>query len=88
MVKLHRSVASYECIAPADVCAMSKLAMLTFVTDAQADIATLADLSSELVSALQIAEAFVAGFEGDDLQDGIATILETIRTPIAKAEAV
>jgi len=39
----------------------------------------------ELLAALQSAEAFIAGFEGDDLQDGIDAKLADIRAAIAKA---
>ena len=39
----------------------------------------------ELLEALQSAEAFIAGFEGDELQEGVSELLAGIRTAIAKA---
>lgn len=40
----------------------------------------------ELVEALRKAEAFISGFEGDELQEGIDDLLSGIRAAIAKAE--
>lgn len=39
----------------------------------------------ELLDALQIAEEFMSGFEGDELQPGIGLQLHIIRAAIAKA---
>jgi hypothetical protein len=39
----------------------------------------------ELVEALRLAEDFMAGFEGDEAQDGIDARLATVRAAIAKA---
>lgn len=38
-------------------------------------------------AALRLAESFMAGFEGDEMQDGIDERLATIRAAIASAEA-
>jgi hypothetical protein len=43
-------------------------------------------LHSVLLTALQSAEAFMAGFEGDELQEGIDERLATIRDAIQLAE--
>lgn len=40
---------------------------------------------TSLLAALCTAEAFMAGFEGDDLQDGVDDKLAEIRAAIAKA---
>lgn len=40
----------------------------------------------ELLEALRAAEDFMAGFEGDELQEGIDERLTTVRAAIAKAE--
>lgn len=40
----------------------------------------------ELLAALDKAESFIAGFEGDELQEGIDEMLSEIRAAIAKAE--
>lgn len=40
----------------------------------------------ELLDALRAAEEFMAGFEGDEIQDGIDERLSGIRAAIAKAE--
>lgn len=37
------------------------------------------------LAALQLAESFMAGFEGDEMQDGIDSKLATIRAAIAQA---
>lgn len=39
-----------------------------------------------LLAALKIAESFMAGFEGDEMQDGIDERLATIRAAMAAAE--
>lgn len=39
----------------------------------------------ELLAALQLAEAFMAGFEGDELQEGMDGKLAAARAAIAKA---
>lgn len=41
----------------------------------------------DMLDALRLAESFITGFEGDELQDGIDERLATIRAAIAKAEA-
>lgn len=41
----------------------------------------------DLLDALRTAESFMAGFEGDELQDGIDERLAAIRAVIAKAGA-
>lgn len=38
-----------------------------------------------MLTALQQAESFIAGFEGDELQEGVDAMLEAIRAAIAKA---
>ena len=38
-----------------------------------------------LITALTKAEAFIAGFEGDDLQEGIGELLSDIRAALASA---
>lgn len=40
----------------------------------------------DVLSALKMAENFMSGFEGDELQDGIDEKLAQIRAAIAKAE--
>lgn len=40
----------------------------------------------ELLAALTRSESFIAGFEGDELQDGIEGLLKVIRTAIAKVQ--
>lgn len=40
----------------------------------------------EMIGALEIAEQFIAGFEGDELQEGVAEKLETIRRVLASAK--
>jgi len=47
--------------------------------------AALVAAAPELLSALQKAEAFMSGFEGDDLQEGIDEQLAEIRAAIVKA---
>ena len=51
--------------------------------DAYEDIAKQRD---ELLAALEVAEGFMAGFEGDELQEGIEQKLEQIRAAIARAK--
>lgn len=41
--------------------------------------------ADEMLDALRIAEDFMSGFEGDELQDGIDVKLATIRSALAKA---
>lgn len=41
----------------------------------------------QLVAALLTAESFIAGFEGDELQDGIDEKLAAVRTALAAAGA-
>ena len=45
----------------------------------------LAEQRAELLEALEEAERFMAGFEGDELQDGIGERLSKMRAAIAKA---
>ena len=45
-------------------------------------------VSSMLLGALKSAESFMAGFEGDELQEGIDERLRLIRDAIAQAEAL
>jgi hypothetical protein len=46
---------------------------------------TLIVAAPELMAALVKAEAFIAGFEGDDLQEGMDDLLRAVRSAIAKA---
>lgn len=46
----------------------------------------LSRLERALLTALRSAESFMAGFEGDELQDGIDERLGTVRAAIAQAE--
>lgn len=48
--------------------------------------ARLITAAPELFTQLKVAEAFMAGFEGDKTQDGIDDHLRTIRDAIAKVE--
>jgi hypothetical protein len=41
---------------------------------------------ADMLSELRKAESFISGFEGDDLQEGIAELLAGIRGAVAKAE--
>jgi hypothetical protein len=41
--------------------------------------------TNELVEALTKAERFIAGFEGDELQEGIDALIAEIRAALAKA---
>lgn len=50
--------------------------------DALRDAAGVVD---EQTAALRLAESFMAGFEGDEMQDGIDERLATIRAAIASA---
>lgn len=50
-------------------------------------LAAAAALIESQTAALVLAESFMAGFEGDEMQDGIDEKLATIRAAIAKAEA-
>lgn len=86
MVKLRRTVASYEAHDPAVAIDFDKRILKNLIGDAIADIGTLADLATDLLAALKAAEAFIATFEGDDTQDGMAELLEMVREPIAEAE--
>ena len=52
---------------------------------AEAD-ARLMAASPDMLPALRKAESFIAGFEGDELQEGIDEMLSEIRAAIAKAE--
>jgi len=55
--------------------------------DAEAEAnARLIAAAPELLAALEIAEGFISGFEGDELQEGVDWMLSTIRAAIAKAE--
>lgn len=86
MAKLHRNCASYEAIDISIVPDFDKPVLRKLAKDAIADIGTLSDLVAALLGALKAAEAFVAGFEDDEAQDGMDALLEMIRGPIAKAE--
>ena len=46
----------------------------------------LRDAAPDLLTALDCAEGFIAGFEGDELQDGIDDLLATIRAAITRAK--
>ena len=86
MVKLRRTVASYEAHDPAVAIDFDKRILKNLVGDAIADISTLADLATDLLGALKAAEAFIAGFEDDEAQDGMAELLDMVRRPIAQAK--
>lgn len=66
-------------------------AAVTFLADnmdddlRQADGALIA-AAPEMLAALSAAEAFIAGLEGDELQEGIGSLLATVRAAIDKAE--
>lgn len=49
------------------------------------EIATALNAHDDLVAALREAESFMAGFEGDELQEGIDAKLATTREALAKA---
>jgi hypothetical protein len=75
----------------ADTQALYENAAVTFVsrlTYAESVGVREALLSSLLLGALKSAESFMAGFEGDELQDGIDESLRLIRDAIAQAEAL
>lgn len=42
----------------------------------------------DLLAALDRAEAFIAGFEDDETQEGVAEMLAAIRAAIAKAKEI
>lgn len=50
------------------------------------EVAHIIAAAPNVLAALRIAEDFMSGFEGDELQDGIDEKLATIRAAIAKAE--
>jgi len=50
--------------------------------------AALAELPLILLASLKLAEDFIAGFEDDELQDGINERLATIRNTIKEAEVL
>jgi hypothetical protein len=50
------------------------------------EVARVIAATPNALAALKIAEDFMSGFEGDELQDGIDDKLATIRAAIAKAE--
>jgi hypothetical protein len=54
----------------------------------RAALATALCALPDIITALRMAEAFVAGFEGDETQEGIDVLLEAIRIAIAKSGAV
>lgn len=54
--------------------------------ETEESIARMIWAAPKLLAALKLAEAFMAGFEDDDLQDGINQRLGEIRAAIAKAE--
>lgn len=64
------------------------LAMIEPTDDAsEADAnACLIAAAPEMLDALRMAERFMSGFEGDDLQDGIDEKIAATRAVIAKAE--
>ncbi len=53
---------------------------------ASAPTDSIRDAASDMLAALKKAESFISGFEGDELQEGIADLLAGIRAAIAKAE--
>ena len=53
---------------------------------ASTDDARAAAAAPALLEALKLAESFMAGFEGDEMQDGIDERLATIRAAMAAAE--
>jgi len=53
---------------------------------ASTDDARAAAAAPALLEALKLAESFMAGFEGDEMQDGIDERLATIRAAILAAE--
>lgn len=55
---------------------------------ANPDDARRAAAAPALLAALKLAESFMAGFEDDELQDGINDRLATIRAAIAAAEPI
>lgn len=86
--KLRRNCATYEAYDPKLAPAMRPATIQRLVEDAVADIGTLVDTNADLLASLKLAEDFMAGFEDDELQDGINRRLETIRLAIANAEAL
>lgn len=47
----------------------------------------LAGAAPAMLNALRVAESFIVGFEGDEVQEGIDELLGEIRAAIAEAEA-
>lgn len=58
---------------------------ITLVRANREDLSLLA-ASPDLLAALDKAEDFISGFEGDELQEGIDELLAEIRAAIAKAK--
>lgn len=48
----------------------------------------LASAMSEIRNALRVSLAFLEGFEGDELQDGIDERIDTVRSALKAAEAL
>lgn len=64
----------------------SGLGVLRLQPNANPADACLAAAAPTMLAALRLAERFMAGFEDDDLQDGINQRLATIREAIAMAK--
>lgn len=59
--------------------------VMTYGQDGQREQAYAMAAAPDLLAALEGAESFIAGFEDDELQEGIDELLESIRGAIAKA---
>lgn len=64
---------------------MSEGAMAEIVGPNHAATAALVAAAPELLSALDDAEAFIAGFEDDEMQEGVNEVLWTIRAVMLAA---
>lgn len=88
MGKLRRPCASYWACDPAISTSFDPPILRRLLRDMQADIATLSGTCADLMVALRLAESFMAGFEDDELQDGINARLAAVRNAIAAAEGI
>lgn len=57
-----------------------------FMPERQEAIISMISATPDMMAALRLAESFMAGFEDDEMQDGINQRLAAVRSAIAKAE--
>lgn len=69
---MKKTLERWAKVCPRMVAMSSQAHVAYLVSDAQADIA-------ELAAALRRAEQFIAGFEGDPIQDGVDSLLYDVR---------